>query len=133
MGDCRFCDTAYQSTRNDLENELFFANYDNRPVSPGHMKLIPKRHVNSLCELTEKELVALRNLMTEAKKVIDQRFHPDGYNMGINEGEAAGQTVFHLHVHLIPRYKGDVLDPTGGVRNVIPNKGNPRTYVLKTS
>jgi diadenosine tetraphosphate (Ap4A) HIT family hydrolase len=127
MGDCRYCNSGYQtSDRTVLENSLFFANHDNHPVSPGHIKLIPKRHVDSLCELTAEEFVAMRDLMIKAKELIDKEHHPDGYNMGTNEGEAAGQTVFHLHIHLIPRYHGDVSNPIGGVRNIIPGKGDYR-------
>ena len=103
---------------------MFFANFDNHPVSKGHMKLIPKRHVDSICKLTEDELIAMRNLMIKAKELVNKQFNPDAYNIGINEGEYAGQTVFHLHIHLIPRYKGDVPDPIGGVRNILPGKGN---------
>ncbi|MEE9323516.1 MAG: HIT family protein [Candidatus Aenigmarchaeota archaeon] len=124
MDKCRFCDPVYQKERNDLENEHFFANFDKHPVSKGHMKLIPKRHVDSFFDLTHEEVKALYDLLKKAKKMLDEKFHPDGYSIGINEGKAAGQTKFHLHVHLIPRYFGDVPDPTGGVRNVIPEKGN---------
>lgn len=125
MESCKYCNKKYQdSERNVLSNDLFFANFDNHPVSKGHMKLIPKRHVNSICELTEDELIAMRDLMSQAKELIYQRFKPDAYNIGINEGKYAGQTVFHLHIHLIPRYKGDVPDPTGGIRNIIPGKGD---------
>lgn len=131
VGECRFCSREYQKTRNELENELFFANYDNRPVNPGHMKLIPKRHVTSLCELTDQELAAMKTLMIEAKRMIEKEHRSQGYNIGINEGVTAGQTVFHLHIHLIPRYEGDVPDPTGGVRNIIPERGNPKNYKPK--
>ena len=125
MTDCKYCNHNYQtSDRTMLENELFFANYDNHPVNPGHIKLIPKRHADSLCELTDQELVAMKDLMIEAKELIDKKYHPDGYNIGVNEGKAAGQTVFHLHIHVMPRYDGDVPNPIGGVRNVIPEKGN---------
>ena len=88
------------------------------------MKIIPKRHMETFFEMNDDEMSAVYNLICEAKKLLDERYHPDGYNVGVNCGGAAGQTVFHLHVHLIPRYKGDVPDPTGGVRNVIPEKGN---------
>ena len=127
MADCKYCDEGYQkSDRTILENNLFFANFDNHPVNPGHAKLVPKRHVNSFCELTTQELGALRDLMLKAKELIANKYHPNGYNIGINEGQAAGQTIFHLHVHLIPRYDGDVANPVGGVRNVIPGKGDYR-------
>jgi len=123
MKDCKYCNKDYQlSNRTILENGFFFANYDNHPVNPGHMKLIPKRHVNSFCELTDQELISLKNLMIKVKELIDKSYHPDGYNIGINEGSAAGQTVFHLHIHLIPRYKRDVPNPIGGVRNIIPRR-----------
>jgi diadenosine tetraphosphate (Ap4A) HIT family hydrolase len=125
MGDCKYCDEDYQkSDRTILENNLFFANYDNHPVNLGHVKLISKRHVNSLCELSNQELTAMIDLMIKIKELIDKEYHPEGYNIGINEGKAAGQTVFHLHVHLIPRYEGDVHNPVGGVRNIIPEKGD---------
>lgn len=65
-------------------------------------------------------------MVVKVKKIIDEQYHPDGYNIGINEGEAAGQTVFHLHIHVIPRYNGDVPEPIGGIRTIIPGKGNYR-------
>ena len=108
------------------ENDLFFANFDNHPVNPGHMKLIPKRHINSLSDLRDEELVAMRDLLIKAKELINQKHNPDAYNIGVNEGRQAGQTVFHLHIHIIPRYKGDVAVPAGGIRNVIPERGNPK-------
>ena len=125
MTDCQYCNRKYQeSERTILENELWFANFDNHPINPGHMKVIPKRHVESITELTDAELLFMREIMTRAKELIDRQFHPDGYNIGINQGEAAGQTKFHLHIHYIPRYRGDVENPIGGVRNIIPRKGN---------
>lgn len=125
MGDCKYCYKDYQkSERTILENQLFFANFDKHPVFPGHLKLIPKRHVDSLDELTDEESIALIDLLRKAKELIDEKFHPAGYNYGVNEGEAAGQTVFHLHFHVIPRYEGDMKDPTGGIRNINPKRGN---------
>ena len=125
MAECRYCQLEYQqSDRIALENDFFLASYDNHPVTKGHMKLVAKRHLNAFDQLTDQELVALRELLKKAKALIEKEFKPDGFNLGVNEGAAAGQTVFHLHVHLIPRYKGDVPDPTGGVRQVIPEKGN---------
>ena len=95
---------------------------DGFPVSPGHSLVIPHRHVGSFFELTEVERSDLLALLDQAKQVLDALRQPDGYNIGINDGAAAGQTVPHLHIHLIPRYQGDLPDPRGGVRWVIPAK-----------
>jgi len=84
--------------------------------------LIPFRHIPALFDATDEEQIALLALLREAKTLLDGRLHPDGYNVGVNVGETAGQTVMHLHVHVIPRYAGDVEDPRGGVRGVIPEK-----------
>ena len=89
---------------------------------PGHLLLIPFRHIPTLFEATDEEQAALLALVREAKDLLDERFHPDGYNIGVNVGTAAGQTVMHLHVHVIPRYAGDMEDPRGGVRGVIPER-----------
>lgn len=92
---------------------------DGYPVSPGHTLIIPRRHTGSFFELTGDERNDLMQLLEEAKQVIDAELNPNGYNIGINDGPAAGQTVPHLHIHLIPRYTGDCKDPRGGVRWVI--------------
>lgn len=105
-------------------NDLAFAIYDRYPVSPGHALVIPRRVVATWFEATADERAAILDLIDRVKPVIDDRHHPDGYNIGINVGSAAGQTVMHLHVHVIPRYRGDVLDPRGGVRHVIPPRAN---------
>ena len=97
---------------------------DGFPVSKGHTLLIPKRHVGSFFEITDEERADLLALLNKAKVVIQEEFNPDGYNIGINDGPAAGQTVPHLHIHLIPRYKGDRYDPRGGVRWIIPEKAD---------
>ena len=117
---CIFCDTPKE--RIVLVNDHAFAIYDGFPVNPGHILIIPKRHFPNFFEATNEERTALFNLVDDAKKILDQKFHPDGYNVGINIGLAAGQSVMHLHIHLIPRYIGDVKNPKGGVRGVIPNK-----------
>ena len=97
---------------------------DGFPVSKGHTLVIPKRHVGSFFETTDEERADLLVLLNKAKVVIQEEFNPDGYNIGINDGPAAGQTVLHLHMHLIPRYKGDRNDPRGGVRWIIPEKAD---------
>ncbi len=89
---------------------------------PGHLLLIPFRHIPTLFEATDEEQAALLALVREAKDLLDDRFRPDGYNIGVNVGTAAWQTVMHLHVHVIPRYAGDMEDPRGGVRGVIPER-----------
>lgn len=92
------------------------------PVSLGHSLIIPRRHVGSFFELTAEEQASVLVALDAAKQELDAEFSPAGYNIGINDGPAAGQTVLHLHVHLIPRFEGDVADPRGGVRWVFPNK-----------
>lgn len=103
---------------------LSFAIYDKFPVSSGHTLIIPKRLVKTWFEASLEEQQDLFNLVNQVKSILDIKYNPDGYNIGINSGLAAGQTVFHLHIHLIPRYLGDVKDPRGGVRYVIPEKAN---------
>ncbi|SEM09585.1 Diadenosine tetraphosphate (Ap4A) hydrolase [Stigmatella aurantiaca] len=105
-------------------NALAFALRDTHPVSPGHTLVIPHRLVATWFEATPEEQRALFALVDEVRRELDGSHQPDGYNVGFNVGEAAGQTVFHLHVHVIPRYRGDMEDPRGGVRHVIPAKGN---------
>jgi len=106
-------------------NALAFAIEDRYPVSPGHALVVPRRPIATWFEASRDERQAIFDLVDEVKQLLDARTpSPDGYNIGINSGAAAGQTVMHLHVHVIPRYQGDVPDPTGGVRHVIPGKGN---------
>jgi diadenosine tetraphosphate (Ap4A) HIT family hydrolase len=93
-------------------------------VSPGHALLIPRRHMPAWFEATDEERFSIFKAVDRAKAIIERDHRPDGYNIGINCGTAAGQTIFHLHVHLIPRYSGDVADPRGGVRRVISEKAN---------
>jgi diadenosine tetraphosphate (Ap4A) HIT family hydrolase len=119
---CPFCSAT--ADRVAFEGPLVRALWDAFPVSPGHLLVVPKRHVATWFDATEEERTAILKALDDAKALIDGQRGPDGYNIGINVGRAAGQTVFHLHVHLIPRYSGDVEDPRGGVRHVIPGKGN---------
>ncbi|NOK04045.1 DEAD/DEAH box helicase family protein [Myxococcus xanthus] len=105
-------------------NTFAFAIRDGFPVSPGHTLVIPRRRVATWFDATTEEQRAIFELVDEVKRGLDGELHPDGYNIGINVGAAAGQTVLHLHVHVIPRFQGDMDDPRGGVRHVIPGKGN---------
>jgi diadenosine tetraphosphate (Ap4A) HIT family hydrolase len=105
-------------------NPLAFAIRDAFPVSPGHTLIVPRRVMSTWFDTSSEEKAAILDLLEVVKRQLDVEFHPDGYNIGVNVGEAAGQTVRHLHLHVIPRYKGDVDDPRGGVRHVIPGKGN---------
>lgn len=118
---CLFCTDPRGVTG---ENELAYGARDSYAVSPGHTVVIPKRHVASFFELTAEEVVACMDMINEEKKRIDEEFNPDGYNVGVNIGPAAGQSIFHVHIHIIPRYQGDVENPQGGVRHVIPKKAH---------
>jgi diadenosine tetraphosphate (Ap4A) HIT family hydrolase len=95
---------------------------DAYPISPGHTLVIPRRHIASFFELETDERDALMDLLEQAKTALDLELRPDAYNMGINDGKDAGQTIAHLHIHLIPRYQGDQPDPRGGVRWLFPEK-----------
>lgn len=106
------------------ENEHAFWIRDGFPVSQGHSLVIPKRHIASFFETTDVERSSLMELLAAAKTAAEAELQPDGYNIGINDGAAAGQTVPHLHIHLIPRFDGDMPDPRGGVRWVIPAKAD---------
>jgi diadenosine tetraphosphate (Ap4A) HIT family hydrolase len=152
MSDCLFCD----KTRMKIlcgETTFFRILFDPNPVSSGHSLVVPKRHVDSLFDLTDQEWIELKPAIQEAitiiestnlkkiyqeqiasdaseksksfcREVLRQKGKPSAYNIGVNNGEAAGRTIHHLHIQIIPRYKGDVQDPIGGIRNIIPNKGN---------
>ena len=115
---CPFCGPENTAFR----NELAYARWDGYPVSPGHLLVIPYRHVADYFELSEEEKQAIWELIDQARDLLRHERSPDGFNVGFNAGAAAGQTVFHAHVHVIPRYAGDIEDPRGGVRGVIPGK-----------
>ena len=117
---CIFCSLPEASIVD--QNELAMAVRDIAPVNPGHMLIMPKRHVSSYFELTDEEVLALMDLMRRTKKTLDTEFKPDDYNIGVNDGPLGGQTVPHVHIHVMPRYRGDVDDVRGGVRNIIPER-----------
>ena len=104
------------------ECDVAMALWDTHPVSPGHVLIVPRRHVASWFESTANEREAMLHLADDAHRIVGKRHSPDAFNLGINDGAAAGQSVPHLHLHLIPRYRGDVSDPRGGVRWIIPNR-----------
>ena len=126
MKECPFCkiweSNGSHSFKVLVVGEHCVSVLDQYPVSEGHCLVIPKRHVGSIDELSDVELKDLYTVLHQSKTLLIETYLPDGFNIGINEGEAAGQTVPHLHIHLIPRYEGDVVCPRGGVRGVIPNK-----------
>lgn len=120
---CRFCNPS--ADRLMIKGEHGFVAWDRHPASPGHFLVIPYRHFANYFDINEAERGELWALLEEGKKVAEEKYSPDGYNIGINVGKWAGQSIHHLHIHVIPRYKGDVENPKGGVRGVIPTK---KTY-----
>lgn len=122
MNSCPFCSVDQGAIL--AESGGFVCIWDSFPVSKGHTLVLSKRHVQSWFDATVEEQSALLSGVSEAQRLINERYSPDGFNVGINVAEAAGQTIPHLHIHVIPRYEGDVVDPRGGVRHVIPGKGN---------
>ena len=116
--DCIFCNKQDVI----LEGKECYTRLDKFPVSKGHTLIIPKRHFPSYFDATKEELVEFDEMIFEAQKRLNSLYNPDGYNIGINCGAVAGQTVMHTHIHLIPRYKDDVPEPRGGIRGVIPGK-----------
>lgn len=124
MNKCVFCNQFIPNRKSLFENELAVAYFDEFPVSKGHVLIITKRHASTFFDITNEEQMAIIDLLNKCKEYIDKNYNPDGYNVGFNCGESAGQSVMHVHMHLIPRYKGDVDDPRGGIRGVIPIKKN---------
>jgi len=120
MKNCKFCNI--ERKRIVIESELSIAFYDMYPVNIGHILVVPKRHVSDYFELSSIEKNDIWNLVDKVKLHLDKEYNPDGFNVGVNIGETAGQTIFHCHIHVIPRYNGDVDFPEGGVRGVIPKK-----------
>ena len=118
--DCPFCDMG--AARIIYEDSTWMAVLDGFPVSKGHTLLIPKRHCETYFDLNYVESSTLAATINVVKNVLDTKYNPNGYNIGVNCGKSAGQTVMHCHIHIIPRYDGDVEDPRGGVRGVIPSK-----------
>ena len=119
---CPFCSLDPERIRDGSRYSIWID--DGYPVSPGHALVIPRRHVQSFFDLQDDERADLLELLGRARAAIQAARHPDGFNIGINDGTAAGQTVMHLHVHLIPRYAGDRPDPRGGVRWIVPEKAD---------
>ena len=117
---CPFC--GIDSNQIIAANVHVVALFDGYPVTPGHALIISRRHIASLFDATRPEQEALLELLSEVRALLQHKYNPDGFNIGINDGRAAGQTVMHLHMHLIPRYAGDTADPRGGVRWIMPEK-----------
>lgn len=115
--DCIFC----QKDDIVIENELAKAFWDKHPVREGHLLIVPKQHYVTYFDVPATTKQALDDLLMAGKALLDERYQPAGYNIGINVNPAAGQTVMHAHIHLIPRYEGDVRDPCGGIRKMIPH------------
>ena len=117
---CPFC--FPEPDRIIFEGKLARALWDGYPLNPGHVLIVPRRHVASWFDATGDERNEMLRLADDTRRLVMERHAPDAFNLGINDGPAAGQTVPHLHLHLIPRYAGDVTDPRGGVRWIIPQR-----------
>lgn len=116
---CIFCDIESIKDFIIFDSKYFYVKMDDFPVRKGHVLIFPKRHQTDIFSLDANEWGDLQKVINKTKRHLDKEYMPDGYNIGINCGEAAGQTVFHLHIHVIPRYKGDVENPRGGIRNFL--------------
>ena len=119
-GNCPFCAGGQEVI---YGNGHCYAIYDANPVSLGHALVITRRHVASFMDLRPGEYQDMLEVLGEVLRIVRERFSPHGFNYGVNDGQVAGQTIFHVHLHVIPRYEGDVGDPRGGVRHVIPGRG----------
>jgi len=118
---CLFCDSKKSGIAH--ENDLAYASYDSYPVSDHHCLIIPKRHIKDYFDMTNDELIACNDLIQKVKnEILNKDVNVKGFNIGTNSGKIAGQSIMHCHIHLIPRREGDVMNPQGGVRSVIPNK-----------
>jgi diadenosine tetraphosphate (Ap4A) HIT family hydrolase len=112
---CELCEPAALVA----ENTLAYARYDSNALAPGHVIVVPRRHVADFFDMTEEEQIAVLDLLRKARSVVLEKYSPEGFNIGANVGKAAGQSRMHVHFHLIPRQAGDVRDPSGGIRCVL--------------
>ena len=121
---CAFCgvENAIDKSRIIYQDSVWMAILDGYPVTKGHTLLIPKRHCATYFDLNDQELERLNTLIKMIKTHLDEEFKPNGYNIGVNCGETAGQTIMHCHIHIIPRYEGDCENPRGGIRGCVPSK-----------
>ena len=120
MNDCPFCNIDHEVLAG---SDLCLAIYNKYPVNRGHVLVITRRHVGDYFDLEMDEVEDIWKLVNEVKSMLESTFNPQGFNVGFNVGAVAGQTVDHVHIHVITRYAGDMEDPTGGVRHVIPGRG----------
>ncbi len=121
MPDCPLC-AALSGDGLLVHTAEVVALMDRYPLNPGHCLVLPRRHTPLFWDLSPEETAAVFGVLAQARDLIDEKFAPDGYNIGVNVGDAAGQTIGHVHVHLIPRYRGDDDDPRGGVRWILPER-----------
>jgi diadenosine tetraphosphate (Ap4A) HIT family hydrolase len=126
--DCLFCDVTQH--RILWESTDWYVRYDNVPATLGHVEVVPRRHVESLFDLDAAEIAKGLLMLRIAQRMLTAEHHPDGWNIGINDGRAAGRSIDHLHIHLIPRYWGDQPDPRGGIRRGLPN-GDPDKWAVQ--
>lgn len=124
MKECLFCECENSKEGVIYETVNWMVKEDAYPVSNGHVLIIPKEHFETYFELPDMLKESIHYVIEHVKSMLDEKYHPDGYNIGFNCGEASGQTINHFHIHVIPRYNGDVDNPRGGVRGVIPSKQN---------
>jgi diadenosine tetraphosphate (Ap4A) HIT family hydrolase len=117
---CPFCSPSPQ--RVVVAGVSAMALWDSFPLNPGHVLVVPRRHVASWFDVRPAEREEMLRVADDARRIVVERHCPDGFNLGVNDGVAAGQTVPHVHLHLIPRYRGDIADPRGGVRWIIPER-----------
>ncbi|MDI1343983.1 MAG: HIT family protein [Pseudolabrys sp.] len=108
-----------------IEDALAYVRYDSNSLAQGHILVVPRRHVGNFFDMTAEEKTAVMSLLDRAQEIVTRQHRPDGYNIGVNVGAAAGQSRMHVHVHLIPRYTGDVADPRGGIRCVLARRASP--------
>jgi diadenosine tetraphosphate (Ap4A) HIT family hydrolase len=115
---CLFCADGHKIL---CESSGWYARHDNYPANPGHVEIVPRRHVESFFDLSAGEMAQACELLTRARALLAAQYRPDGWTIGVNDGTAAGRSIDHLHIHLIPRHHGDVPDPRGGIRQCVPN------------
>lgn len=128
-GKCLFCQIHDPEVNEILiEGDEIYVRWDNFPAAKGHVEVVPKRHVESYFDLTPSEHAEAYALIKQARQRLEEEFHPAAYTIGVNDGRVAGRTIDHLHIHLIPRYHGDVVDPRGGIRHVLPGT-NPDDWI----